>query len=155
MSHVERCPLSWDNGVAARLTRGQRRRWLHLPASWAWAQAFVEVIAATRAIPLPPPATRLNSTNPSQPPGGNQGSHAPPARQQAHQATQPPSPSRVDDKRPWGIDPDQTREVSGSTTPKEPMTLFELQAWLGHRSPQSTQFYTKGSHVYYIVVTLL
>ena len=23
---------------------------------------------------------------------------------------------------------------------KEPMTLFELQAWLGHRSPQSTQF---------------
>jgi integrase len=24
---------------------------------------------------------------------------------------------------------------------KEPMTLFELQAWLGHRSPQSTQFY--------------
>ncbi|MEV0537258.1 site-specific integrase [Kitasatospora sp. NPDC050463] len=28
---------------------------------------------------------------------------------------------------------------------KEPMTLFELQAWLGHRSPQSTQFYTKIS----------
>jgi hypothetical protein len=26
-------------------------------------------------------------------------------------------------------------------TAKEPMTLFELQAWLGHRSPQSTQFY--------------
>ncbi|MFD8847306.1 tyrosine-type recombinase/integrase [Streptomyces sp. NPDC059604] len=26
---------------------------------------------------------------------------------------------------------------------KEPMTLFELQAWLGHRSPQSTQYYTK------------
>ena len=26
---------------------------------------------------------------------------------------------------------------------KEPMTLFELQAWLGHRSPQSTQFYAK------------
>jgi integrase len=24
---------------------------------------------------------------------------------------------------------------------KEPMTLFELQAWLGHRSPQSTQYY--------------
>lgn len=23
------------------------------------------------------------------------------------------------------------------------MTLFELQAWLGHRSPQSTQFYAK------------
>jgi integrase len=28
---------------------------------------------------------------------------------------------------------------------KEPMTLFELQAWLGHRSPQSTQFYAKVS----------
>lgn len=26
---------------------------------------------------------------------------------------------------------------------KEPMTLFELQAWPGHRSPQSTQFYAK------------
>ncbi|WP_459548634.1 tyrosine-type recombinase/integrase [Nocardia sp. X0981] len=28
---------------------------------------------------------------------------------------------------------------------KDPMTLFELQAWLGHRSPQSTQFYAKIS----------
>ena len=28
---------------------------------------------------------------------------------------------------------------------KEPMTLFELQAWLGHRSPASTQFYAKIS----------
>jgi integrase len=28
---------------------------------------------------------------------------------------------------------------------KEPMTLFELQAWLGHRSPQSTQYYAKVS----------
>ena len=26
---------------------------------------------------------------------------------------------------------------------KEPMTLFELQAWLGHRSPRSTQYYAK------------
>jgi integrase len=26
---------------------------------------------------------------------------------------------------------------------KEPMTLFELQAWLGHRSPESTQYYAK------------
>ena len=26
---------------------------------------------------------------------------------------------------------------------KEPMTLFELQAWLGHRSPQSTQHYAR------------
>jgi integrase len=28
---------------------------------------------------------------------------------------------------------------------KEPMTLFELQAWLGHRSPRSTQFYAQIS----------
>jgi hypothetical protein len=28
---------------------------------------------------------------------------------------------------------------------KEPMTLFELQAWLGHRSPQSTAFYARIS----------
>jgi integrase len=26
---------------------------------------------------------------------------------------------------------------------KEPMTLFELQAWLGHRTPTATQFYAK------------
>jgi len=26
---------------------------------------------------------------------------------------------------------------------KEPLTLFELQAWLGHRSPESTQHYAK------------
>jgi integrase len=26
---------------------------------------------------------------------------------------------------------------------KEPMSLFELQAWLGHRSPDTTQYYTK------------
>ncbi len=30
---------------------------------------------------------------------------------------------------------------------KEPMTLFELQAWLGHRSPQSTQYYAKISPI--------
>ena len=30
---------------------------------------------------------------------------------------------------------------------KEPMTLFALQAWLGHRPPQSTQFYAKISPV--------
>lgn len=28
---------------------------------------------------------------------------------------------------------------------KEPMSLFELQEWLGHRSPQSTQYYAKIS----------
>jgi integrase len=28
---------------------------------------------------------------------------------------------------------------------KEPMTLFELQAWLGHRSPETTQHYVKIS----------
>ena len=26
---------------------------------------------------------------------------------------------------------------------KEPMTLFELQAWLGHASPETTQHYAK------------
>src|SRR5438067_1559256 len=26
---------------------------------------------------------------------------------------------------------------------KEPMTLFELQAWLGHRSPNTTQHYAR------------
>jgi hypothetical protein len=26
---------------------------------------------------------------------------------------------------------------------KEPMTLFELQAWLGHRSPETTQYYAR------------
>ena len=26
---------------------------------------------------------------------------------------------------------------------KEPMTLFELQAWLGHRSPETTQHYAR------------
>ena len=26
---------------------------------------------------------------------------------------------------------------------KEPMTLFELQAWLGHRSPETTQYYAQ------------
>src|SRR5664280_700160 len=29
--------------------------------------------------------------------------------------------------------------------PKEPMTLFELQAWLGHRTPSTTQHYAKIS----------
>ena len=28
---------------------------------------------------------------------------------------------------------------------KEPLTLFELQAWLGHHSPNSTQYYAKQS----------
>lgn len=28
---------------------------------------------------------------------------------------------------------------------KEPMTLFELQAWLGHRSPETTQYYARIS----------
>jgi hypothetical protein len=41
--------------VAARLVRGQRRRWLRLPATWPWAHALVEVIARVRAMPLPRP----------------------------------------------------------------------------------------------------
>jgi hypothetical protein len=41
--------------VPARLTHGQRRRWLRLPAGWPWARAIAEVIATIRAIPLPRP----------------------------------------------------------------------------------------------------
>ncbi|WP_245599974.1 tyrosine-type recombinase/integrase [Embleya scabrispora] len=33
--------------------------------------------------------------------------------------------------------------VSRLYNAKEPMTLFELQAWLGHRSPESPQHYAK------------
>jgi hypothetical protein len=76
--------------VAARLTRGQRLRWLRLPASWPWARALVEVIARIRAIPLstrnpaeqhqPVPTTRRNP----------KGSPRPPARQPAHDPTPPP-----------------------------------------------------------------
>jgi integrase len=30
---------------------------------------------------------------------------------------------------------------------KEPMTLFELQAWLGHRTPSTTQHYANRSGI--------
>jgi integrase len=31
---------------------------------------------------------------------------------------------------------------------KEPMTLFELQAWLGHRTPSSTQHYANSRELH-------
>src|SRR5664280_507488 len=37
------------------------------------------------------------------------------------------------------------RSPASSTTPRNPMTLFELQAWLGHRTPTTTQHYAKIS----------
>src|SRR5205814_1516490 len=42
-----------------------------------------------------------------------------------------------------GQNPTQLQENPQLYNAKEPMTLFELQAWLGHRSPLSTQYYTK------------
>lgn len=39
----------------ARLTRGQRLRWLRLPATWPWAKALVTAIRKIRALPMPNP----------------------------------------------------------------------------------------------------
>jgi transposase len=39
--------------LPGRLTRSARRRTLHLPAGWPWAQAFSRALAHLRAIPLP------------------------------------------------------------------------------------------------------
>jgi hypothetical protein len=39
--------------TAARLTRGQRRRWLRIPASWPWATAIADAFTAIAAIPAP------------------------------------------------------------------------------------------------------
>lgn len=67
--------------------------------------------------------------------------------------TSTPRSSRHSAARPASRPP-----MSGATSPatgarstiasqlynaKEPMTLFELQAWLGHRSPEATQHYAK------------
>lgn len=42
-------------GVPARLTRGQRRRWLRLPRHWPWAEALATAIDKIRQLPLPTP----------------------------------------------------------------------------------------------------
>lgn len=39
----------------AQLTRGQRLRWLRLPATWPWAKALVTAITRIRALPMPNP----------------------------------------------------------------------------------------------------
>jgi hypothetical protein len=39
--------------AAARLTRGQRRRWLRIPTSWPWAQAIATAFRRIAAIPAP------------------------------------------------------------------------------------------------------
>jgi hypothetical protein len=39
--------------VPARLTRGQRRRWLRLPAHWPWSHALATAIDKIRQLPLP------------------------------------------------------------------------------------------------------
>ncbi|WP_239679492.1 transposase [Natronosporangium hydrolyticum] len=41
--------------VPARLTRGQRRRWLRLPRHWPWAEALATAIDKIRQLPLPTP----------------------------------------------------------------------------------------------------
>jgi len=41
--------------VPARLTRGQRRRWLRLPRTWPWANALADAINKIRKMPLPTP----------------------------------------------------------------------------------------------------
>jgi Transposase DDE domain group 1 len=39
--------------AAARLTRGQRRRWLRIPATWPWARHIVAAFTTIAAIPAP------------------------------------------------------------------------------------------------------
>ena len=39
--------------TAARYTRGQRRRWLRIPARWPWAEQISNAYAAIAAIPAP------------------------------------------------------------------------------------------------------
>ena len=41
--------------TAARLTRGQRYRWLRVPRDWPWATALAHSVARIRRIPLPRP----------------------------------------------------------------------------------------------------
>ena len=41
--------------VPARLTRGQRQRWLRLPRHWPWSQALATAIDKIRHLPLPAP----------------------------------------------------------------------------------------------------
>ena len=40
--------------VHGRLTRGQRKRWLHLRADWPWTTDLINAWHAVRALPAPP-----------------------------------------------------------------------------------------------------
>jgi hypothetical protein len=39
--------------VPGRLTRGQRKRWLHLRADWPWTADLISAWHAVRALPAP------------------------------------------------------------------------------------------------------
>ena len=39
--------------IPARLTRGQRKRWLHLRADWPWTTDLINAWHAARALPAP------------------------------------------------------------------------------------------------------
>ena len=39
--------------LPARLTRGQRKRWLHLRADWPWTLDLINAWHAVKAIPVP------------------------------------------------------------------------------------------------------
>jgi hypothetical protein len=41
--------------VTAKLTRGQRRRWLRLPRHWPWSDALATAIGKIQRMPLPAP----------------------------------------------------------------------------------------------------
>jgi hypothetical protein len=43
--------------VPARITRGQRRRWLRLPSHWPWSQVLAHTIDTIRRLPLAAPAS--------------------------------------------------------------------------------------------------
>ncbi len=45
----------WLLHVAARLTHGQRRAYLRLPASWPWTREVAAAVAALTRIPAPLP----------------------------------------------------------------------------------------------------
>ena len=39
--------------LPARLTRGQRKRWLHIRADWPWTPGLISAWRAVRALPAP------------------------------------------------------------------------------------------------------
>jgi hypothetical protein len=54
MDAIERLPRgAWTAHLPARLTRGQRKRWLHLRADWPWTQDLITAWQAVKALPAP------------------------------------------------------------------------------------------------------